>query len=153
MVDLHALRNPKVIKGAVIGTAVIAVSLGVGLTISGQKNKNASSVQSDGGGTKPTGKESFVDSEPKLEENFLHTGEIPDHLDTVAEADPRIGGIYGAASGEYLEYGENRGADGKGKCIGGWSSSSGSSSSGKSGKVRNYIFNECFFIIVGHCVL
>ena len=148
MVDLHALRNPKVIKGAVIGTAVIAVSLGVGLTVSGQKkNKNASSVQSDGGGTKPTGKGSFVDSEPKLEENFLHTGEIPDHLDTVAEADPRTGNIYDAFGGKYLDYGENRGADGKsgkGKCIGGWSSSSGSSSSGKSGKVRNYIFNECF---------
>ena len=52
-VDLHRMRDPRFIKAAVVASSVLAVSLGVGLTVAGtraREDKPPGLTSADGGG-------------------------------------------------------------------------------------------------------
>ena len=84
-VDLHRMRDPRFVKAAVVASSVLAVSLGVGLTVAGtraREDKPPSFTSTDGGGPGARGGDlagddgkgggAFTDS------NYLLVGEIPD---------------------------------------------------------------------------
>ena len=98
--------QPKVIKTAVITTSVVAIGLGVGLTVGRSKsNEPPSSVQSDGGSPDVE----YVDPSPKVSKDFMpavveetRNGDIVDTVDTI-EAAQRYADMTGPEGG-YAAY-------------------------------------------------
>jgi len=99
--------QPKVIKTAVITTSVVAIGLGVGLTVGRSKSSppDNSSVQSDGG----TPEVEYVDPSPKVSKDFMpavveetRNGDIVDTVDTI-EAAQRYADMTGPEGG-YAAY-------------------------------------------------
>jgi len=109
MVDLHRLRDPRFIKAAALTTAILAVSIGVGITVAGRGNpENMSTPTATGGpggmdeiGAKDvsltdggSGKVSGGDAKTTThylanvvsEEGSAGDSEEGDHLDTLGES-------------------------------------------------------------------
>ena len=100
--------QPKVIKTAVITTSVVAIGLGVGLTVGRSKsNEPPSSVQSDGGSPDVE----YVDPSPKVSENFL-TNDILDRVDPsdIIDKAQRDADVTGPQGG-YEAYGDGEVSD------------------------------------------
>ena len=101
--------QPKVIKTAVITTSVVAIGLGVGLTVGRSKsNEPPSSVQSDGGSPDVE----YVDPSPKVSKDFMPLVTDPvdgDVIDTIDKAQ-RYSDVTGP-EGAYTAYGDGEVSD------------------------------------------
>ncbi|KAL9183976.1 hypothetical protein ACHAXT_002062 [Thalassiosira profunda] len=139
MVDLHRLREPRVVKAAILTASLAAVGIGIGVTL-GTRGKNSAPVAGGGapaedaapggpGGTEFVEKLLPTDGEkatPATRDGYSEYVEVRDHRD-------------GSGSAEWGSSSDWSGGGSKGsKCAGsgssGKSGKSGSGSSGKSGK-------------------
>lgn len=135
-IDLHRLRDPRFIKAAVVATSVVAISLGVGLTIASTRDKTTGSTS-----TKAPGKEVSGGGEGEVlaDSNYLlATGEVPDvPMNETAKEIRSTDSAYSDYSRSYSEYGVGSKSS---KCYrySGPSAKGGKSSGGsdKSGKAR-----------------
>ena len=145
--DFHLLRDPRFIKVAAISTAVIAVSVGVGLTVAGTRKAPASSLQeNNGSGVEAIPKNGATNNGAMT--SYLTNSEI-DHLDTIDEIVDTSAGMMENETvtvNGYSLYGVYRESDGVDagdaskpvrtrKCGGVGEAVSGEESSSKSGKV------------------
>ena len=137
--DFHLLRDPRVIKIAAISTAVIAVSVGVGLTVAGTRKAPASSLQVNGG-IEAVSKNGAANNGAQEMSSYLANS---DHLDTIDEiVDTSDGTRNGETVNGYSLYGVYRDSDGgdaaatktRTRKCGDAAESSGEESSSKSGK-------------------
>jgi len=132
--------QPKVIKTAVITTSVVAIGLGVGLTVGRSKSSppDNSSVQSDGGSPEVE----YVDPSPKVSKDFMpavmeettRNGDIVDTVDTI-EAAQRYADMTGPEGG-YAAY-DVTDRQGSGSKANKGASGSGDGKSGKSNSGSN----------------
>ena len=140
MVDLHRLREPRVVKAAILTASLAAVGIGIGVTL-GTRGKNSAPVAGGGapaedaapggpGGTEFVEKLLPTDgakATPATRDGYSEYVEVRDHRD-------------GSGSAEWGSSSDWSGSGSKGsKCAGSGSSgksgkSGGSGSSGKSGK-------------------
>ncbi len=83
--DFHLLRDPRFIKVAAISTAVIAVSVGVGLTVAGTRKAPASSLRvNNGSGIEAIPKNGASNNGAQEMTSYLTNSDV-DHLDTIDE--------------------------------------------------------------------
>ncbi|KAL3759751.1 hypothetical protein ACHAWU_008245 [Discostella pseudostelligera] len=108
--DFRLLRDPRFIKAAVISTAVIAVSVGVGLTVAGTRKAPVSSAQVNGGsGIEAVSKNGAANNQG-ISSYLANSG--GDHLDTIDEiVDTSDGTTNGETINGYSLYGVYRDSD------------------------------------------